>query len=78
MVVQTTLAPTSKSMGLVVRAAPLLLEALLPVAAELTSRGWRGSRPLYSRMRISGEATAALKVKVTTLAPGEAATMFLA
>jgi hypothetical protein len=76
--VQTTLAPTSKSMALEVRTEPLVLVALLPVAAALTSRALTGSTPLYSRMRISGEATAALKLKVTTLAPARAATMFLA
>src|ERR1700693_5571557 len=76
--VQTTLAPTRRSLAFLVSTAPLLVAALLPVAAALTSRGVEGSRPLYSRIRISGEATAALKLKVTELAPAVAAAMFLA
>src|ERR1700676_4001007 len=76
--VQTMLAPTSRSLAFLVRTAPLLVEALLPVAAALTSRALRGSTPLYSRSRRSTEGAAALNFTVTTLALAEAAAMFLA
>ena len=49
--VATMLAPTSTSLAEVVVAVPLLLVALLPTAAAVTSRELR---PLYSRMRTSG------------------------
>ena len=49
------LAPTSSSLAEVVVAVPLLLVALLPTAAAVTSRGLVGLRPLYSRMRTSGK-----------------------
>ena len=58
--------------------APLLLKALLPVAAALTSRALRGSTPRYSRIRRSTEAAAALNFTVTRLEPTGAAAMFLA
>src|SRR6266404_773756 len=77
--VQTMLAPTRRSLAFLVMTAPLLVEALLPVvAAALTSRALRGSTPLYSRTRRSTKAAAALNLAVTTLAPAEAAAMFLA
>ena len=47
-------APTISSFAAVVVAAPLLGVALLPAAAATTSRGLAGSRPRYSRMRMSG------------------------
>ena len=37
--VQTMSAPTKRSLAFLVRTVPLLVEALLPVAAALTSRG---------------------------------------
>ncbi len=52
--VSTMLAPTSRSFALVVVTAPLFVVAVLPVAAAVTSSGFVGSRPLYSRMRMSG------------------------
>src|ERR1700719_4989686 len=76
--VQTRLAPTRRSLALLVLTAPLLLKALLPVAAALTSRALRGSTPLYSRIRRSTEEAAALNFTVTGLEPTGAATMFLA
>src|ERR1700738_1998105 len=76
--VQTMLAPTSRSLAFLVRTAPLLLKALLPVAAALTSRALRGSTPLYSSNRRSTKAAAALNLTVTRLEPPEAAAMFLA
>src|SRR3984957_4303766 len=76
--VQTRLAPTSRSLAFLVMTAPLLVAALLPVAAALTSRALRGSTPLYSRTRRSTEGAAAINVAVTTLAPAEAAEMCLA
>ena len=48
------LAPKIRSVALVVVAEPLLLLALLPVAAAVTSTGLFGSAPLYSRIRMSG------------------------
>jgi hypothetical protein len=72
------LAPKIKSVALVVVADPLLLVALLPLLAAVTSTGLLGSAPVYSRMRMSGSAAAAEKVTVTEFAPAPAATMFLA
>jgi hypothetical protein len=72
------LAPKSRSVALVVVAAPLLLVALLPLLAAVTSTGLLGSAPVYSRMRMSGNAAAAENVTVTEFAPAAAATMFLA
>jgi hypothetical protein len=68
-------APKISSLAEVVVAAPLLAVVPLPPAAAVTSRGLAVSRPLYSRMRTSGTAAAALNVTVTVLGP---ATMFLA
>jgi hypothetical protein len=47
------LAPTKRSLAFLVMTEPLLLKALLPVAAALTSKALTGSIPLYSRMRRS-------------------------
>jgi len=63
---------------LVVVTVPLLLVALLPLPAPVTSTGLLGSAPLYSRIRMSGAAAAAEKVTVTLLAPAPAAWMLLA
>ena len=77
-VVTTMLAPKIRSVAFVVVAEPLLLVALLPLFAAVTSTGLFGSAPLYSRMRMSGYAAAVEKVTVTVLAPAAAAAMFLA
>ncbi|MGB7759243.1 MAG: hypothetical protein WBL61_05410 [Bryobacteraceae bacterium] len=67
-----------RSVALVVFAAPLLLIALLPEFALVTSTGLLGSAPLYSRMRMSGDVAALAKVTVTVFAPAVADTMFFA
>jgi hypothetical protein len=59
-------------------AEPLLLVALLPEFAAVTSTGLVGSAPLYSRMRMSGYTAALAKVTVTVFVPVAADTMFLA
>src|SRR5437660_12742925 len=76
--VYTMFAPNSRSFPLVVVAAPLLLLALLPTAAGVTSTEFTGSIPLYSNMRISGYAAAGENVTVTRFAPGGAAMSFFA
>src|SRR5271167_4063052 len=76
--VATMFAPKIRSVGFVLVADPLLLVALLPVFAAITSTGLLGSAPLYSRMRISGYAAAVAKVTATVFAPAAAAAMFLA
>jgi hypothetical protein len=63
---------------LVVVTAALLLVALLPELADVTSTGLVRSAPLYSRIRTSGYAAAVENVTVTLLAPAAAAPMFLA
>ena len=74
--VVTVLAATSKSDALVVAAAGVLLVALLPVAAAVTSTGLAGSSPEYSRMRTSAKTAAVVKETLTALAPAAAAPMF--
>ncbi len=76
--VRTMLAPIKRSIALLVIIAPLLLAALFPVAPAPTSRGLTGSIPLYSKILMSAKAAAALKLKVTVLAPARAAEMFFA
>jgi hypothetical protein len=71
-VVATTFAPKISSFALVVVAAPLLVVVLLPLAPAVTSSV---VTPRYSRIRISGYATAWLNVTVTVLLPP---TMFVA
>ena len=73
----TILAPTSKSVALVVVTAPLLLVALLPVPALTTSTGEIGSIPLYSKILMSANWAACEKLTVT-LFPLGAAVIFLA
>ena len=51
---RTMLAPTNRSVALVVVTEPLLLVALFPLAPTATSRGLTGSIPLYSKIRMSG------------------------
>jgi hypothetical protein len=77
-VVCTRFAPKSRSVALVVVTAPLLLLALLPEAAAVTSTGLPVSAPLYSRIRMSGYTAAMENVTVTLLAPAPAAAIFLA
>jgi hypothetical protein len=74
----TMLAPKIRSVAFVVVAEPLLLEALEPLLAAVTSTGLFGSAPLYSRMRISGYTAAVENVTVTVLDPAAAAVIFLA
>jgi len=74
----TMLAPKIRSVAFVVVAEPLLLEALEPLLAAVTSTGLFGSAPLYSRMRISGYAAVVENVTVTVLDPAAAAAIFLA
>ena len=76
--VATRLAPTSRSVALVVTVGPLLLVALLPTAAALMSTGVVESMPLYSTMRTSGYLAAGENATVTRLAPAAEATMFFA
>src|SRR5215467_7690375 len=77
-VVCTMLAPKIRSVALVVATEPLLLLALLPLLAAVTSTGLLGSAPLYSRIRMSGYAAAVENITLTVLAPAAAAPMFLA
>jgi hypothetical protein len=74
--VSTLLAPKIRSVAFVVVTAPLLLVALLPVAAPKTSTGAPVSIPLYSKTRTSAAFAGELKVTVTAFA--SAATMFFA
>jgi len=64
--VATVFAPKISSLVTLVVAAPLLEVVLFPLAAETTSTTLM---PLYSRIRMSGNAAAWLKVTVTVLAP---------
>jgi hypothetical protein len=50
----TILLATKTSEALVVVIAPEELVVPVPLAPLATSRGFNGSRPLYSRIRISG------------------------
>src|SRR3974377_16765 len=77
-VLWTMFAPKIRSVAFVVVADPLLLVALLPEFAAVTSTGLLGSAPLYSRIRMAGYAAATEKVTFTVLAPAAAAAMFLA
>jgi hypothetical protein len=72
------LAPKIRSVALVVVAEPLLLVALLPEFAAVTSTGLLGSAPLYSSIRMSGYVAALVKVTVTLFAPAVADAIFLA
>jgi hypothetical protein len=72
------LAPKSKSLALAVVTAPLLLVALLPEFAPVTSTGLLGSAPLYSRMRMSADVAALAKVTVTLFVPAAADAMLFA
>jgi hypothetical protein len=75
----TTFAPKIRSVAFVVVAAPLLAVPLLvPPAPDVTSTGLAKSAPLYSKMRMSGNAAAPEKVTVTVFVPAAAARMFFA
>jgi|ERR1035438_3321060 hypothetical protein len=76
--VWTRFAPKIRSVELVVVAEPLLLLALLPELAAVTSTGLLGSAPLYSIMRMSGFVAALAKVTVTLFVPAAADAMFFA
>ncbi len=76
--VATMLAAKSRSLALVVATAAVLLVALEPVRAAVTSTGLTVSMPLYSRMRISAYWAGTLNCTVTMFALAVAATMFLA
>src|SRR6266478_4014070 len=76
--VDTMFAPTIRSLALVVVTEALVLVAELPDAAAETSSGLVVSIPEYSRIRMSGNAAAALNFTVTVLVPAPAATMFFA
>src|SRR5438874_7530694 len=66
----TTFAPTSRSVGLVVVTAPLLLDVPVPCAATVTSTGLAAATPLYSAIRTSGYGAEALKVTRHGVAAG--------
>jgi hypothetical protein len=72
------LAPKSRSVALVVVTEPLLLVALLLIAAAVTSTGLLGSAPLYSSTRMSADVAALAKVTVTVFVPAAADAMFFA
>src|SRR5262245_50606007 len=74
----TILAPTISALALVVVAAPLSLDALLPLAPMTTSTGFTGSMPRYSAIRMSAKAAAGAKVTVTVLPAAGAAAMLAA
>ena len=71
-------APKISSPAAVVVTVPLFADVPLPEAEVPTSNGLTGSRPLYSRARMSMNGVDALKVTVTVFVPAAAAFMFLA
>jgi hypothetical protein len=73
--VVTILPATNTSEALVVAIAPEELVVPLPLAPVATSKGLTASRPLYSRIRMSGLAVDPLNVTVTVFDPPA---MFLA
>ena len=73
-----TAAEAAAAGDLVVVTVPLLAVVPVPEADVPTSNGLFGSRPLYSRARISTYRVAVLKVTVTVLVPAGAALMSLA
>src|SRR5262245_31967611 len=74
----TRFAPTIRSLGLVVVAAPLLPLLPVPVASATTSTGLTGEIPLYSAMRMSGNGTDAANLTVTVFAFAAAGAMLAA
>ena len=71
-------APKISALAAVVVTVPLLAVVPVPEAEVPTSNGLFGSRPLYSRARISTYGVAVLKVTVTVLVPAGAALMLVA
>src|SRR3984893_19331862 len=71
-------APTIRSFTEVVVAEPLFAVVPLPLAAELTSRGFTGSNPPYSSTFTLGEPALWLNVTVTLLLPAVAEAIFFA
>ena len=76
--VATVFAPKIKSVGLLVLAFALVLVALVPLPADVTSTGSFRLAPAYSRTRTSGYDAATEKVTITLFAPAAAAAMLLA
>src|SRR5262245_56805090 len=76
--VATMFAANRRSVALWVVMGPVALRVLVPIVAEVTSTGFVESIPLYSSIRMSGNAAAWLKVTVTVFAFAAAAAMFLA
>ena len=74
----TVFAPKMRSVGFVVVADPLLVVPPFPVAADVTSTGLAKSAPLYSRIRMSGNAAPVENCTVTVFAPVAAARIFRA
>ncbi len=75
---QMVLAAKSRSDALVVTSGGVLLLAVLPLAAAVTSTGFTESTPLYSRTRTSAIIAAGVNDTLTMLAPAAAAAMFFA
>ena len=71
-------APKISSLAAVVVTVPLFADDRMPEAEVPTSNGLTGSRPLYSKARISIKGVAVLNVTVTVLVPAAAALMLLA
>jgi hypothetical protein len=76
--VWTMLAPTNKSVALVVVTAPLLAVVLFPVEPTAASTGLIRSIPLYSKTRMSAYFAADANCTVTVFAPAAAAAIFFA
>jgi hypothetical protein len=74
----TVLAPTNRSLLLVVTTDPVLLIELFPVAAAAVSTGLTASTPLYSKIRISGIVAGESNVTVTVFVASVGAAMFFA
>ena len=71
-------APKISAPVAVVVTVPLFADVLLPEAEVPTSNGLTGSRPLYSRARMSTNGVDALKATVTVFVPAAAVFLFLA
>ena len=71
-------APKISALAAVVVTAPLFADVPVPEAEVPTSNGLTGSRPLYSRARMSTNGVAVLKLTVTVFVPAAAAFMFVA
>ena len=69
-------APKINALAAVVVTVPLFAEVPVPDAEVPTLNGLTGSRPLYSRARMSTYGVDALKITVTVFVPAAAAFMF--